>query len=153
VNAKHEANFLYEWGKRRQGGWRKAMMLGAAIGAASGLLFAVLMLAASPELSLNEDEFPPFLLLLARAMGPAPFLFLISLVSFAGLGVFLAFSVWRMMEGRYHSLIASGVRPANVKPVYTLKDRAGGLIVVGVAVLVSIWLIGMLWWEINRGAL
>jgi hypothetical protein len=45
------------------------------------------------------------------------------------------------------------VRPAATKPVYTLKDRAPGLIVVGVAVLVLIGLLYGLWRELNRGAL
>ncbi|HRP11698.1 MAG TPA: hypothetical protein PLK37_11730, partial [Terricaulis sp.] len=109
--------------------------------------------AASPNLSLNEDEIAPFLLIYARAVGPAPFLFTLALPAFAGLGAFLAFNAWRMMEGRYHGLIDAGVRPASEKPVYTLKERMPGLIVVGVVVLVIIGLIYGLWWELNRGSL
>ena len=153
MTPKQAQNFLYEWGKRREGGLGKVLLLGAGIGAAGGLLFGVLFWAASPNLSLNEDEIAPLLLVYARAVGPTVFLFTLALPAFAGLGAFLAFYAWRMMEGRYHGLIDAGVRPASQKPVYTLKDRMPGLIVVGVAVLVIIGLIYGLWYEINRGSL
>lgn len=146
-----ERNFLYEWGKRREGGLGKVLLLGAGIGALGGLFFAMLFWAASPNLSLNEEELAPFLLLYARAVGP--FLFSLALPAFAGLGAFLAFTAWRTMEARYHALIDSGARPATEKPVYTLKDRAGGLIVIGVAILVLIGLLYGVWWEFNRGSL
>lgn len=149
----HERNFLYEWGKRREAGLGKVLLLGAGIGALGGLFFAVIFWMASPNLSLNEDELAPFLLLYARAVGPAPFLFSLALPAFAGLGAFLAFTAFRMMDARYQALIDAGVRPATEKPVYTLKDRAGGLIVVGVAVLVLIGMLYGVWWELNRGNL
>jgi hypothetical protein len=148
-----EANFLYEWTRKRAGGLGKVVLLGVGAGAAAGLFFAILMAAATPDMRLNEDEMAPFVLVIARAMGPLPFLFLISIGAFAGLGAFLAYGVWRRMEGQYHALISAGHRPPARKPVFTLKQRLPGLIVVGFFVLLCIWLIGMMLWEINRGAL
>lgn len=148
-----EANFLYEWDKKRAGGFGKVLLVGASVGAAGGLVFAIIMAVATPGMRISEDDMAPFVLLIARAMGPVPFLFLISIGAFGGLGAFLALTVWRKMEGRYHALISAGHRPPAQKPVFTLKQRLPGLIVVGFFVLLCIWLIGMAIWEINRGAL
>ncbi len=148
-----EGNFLFEWSRKRAGGLKKVLLLGVGIGAAGGLVFAILMAAATPGISLNEEEMAPFVLLIARALGPLPFLFLVSIGAFAGLGAFLSLTVWRQMEGRYHALLNAGYQPPAQKPVFTLKQRLPGLIVVGVLLLVCIWLVGMVIWEINRGAL
>ena len=153
MNQRQAQNFLYEWGKRREGGIRKTILKGAGIGAIGGICFGALFWALSPNLSISEDELAPFLILLARAIGPVAFLFLMTTGAFAGLGAFAALAVWRKMEAQYHQLLAAGVRPATEKPVYTLKDRAGGLIVVGVSVLVLIGLLYGVWWELNRGSL
>ena len=151
MNPRQQQNFLYEWGKRREAGIGKVLLLGAGVGAAGGLLFAVLMWAASPNLSLNEDEIAPFLLIYARGAGPVAFLFSLALPAFAGLGAFLAFTAWRRMEVQYWALIHAGARPASQKPVYTWKDRAPGLIVAGVGVLLVCGLLFGLWWELGRG--
>lgn len=153
MSIQNDQNFLYEWGVRRAKGMPKVLLLGAVIGALGGLVFGAIFWAASPNLSLNEDELAPFMLLFARAVGPVPFLFSLALPAFAGLGAFLAYTAWNWMEARYHALIEAGVRPATQKPVYSLKDRAPGLIVVGVAILALIGLLYGLWWELNRGAL
>lgn len=153
MTPKQAQNFLYEWGKRREGGIGKVLLLGAGIGAVGGIFFWALFWALSPNLSLNEDAFAPFLLLLARAIGPVAFLFLMAVGAFGGLGAFIGLTVWRKMEAQYHQLLAAGVRPAAEKPVYTLKDRMPGLIVIGVAVLVLIGLLFGTWWELNRGSM
>jgi len=153
MNERQAQNFLYEWGKRREGGIGKVLLLGAAIGAAGGLLFWALFWALSPNLSLNEDELAPFLLLFARAVGPVAFLFVMAVGAFGGLGAFIGLTVWRKMEAQYHQLIAAGVRPATEKPVFSLKDRMPGLIVVGGTVLVLAGLLFGAWWELNRGSM
>lgn len=153
MNQRLAENFLYEWGKRREGGIGKVILLAAGIGAAGGVFFWALFWALSPNLSISEDELAPFLVVLARAIGPVAFLFVMATGLFGGLGAFIGLTVWRKMEAQYHQLIESGVRPPAEKPVITLKDRAGGLIVVGIAILVLIGLLFGVWWELNRGSL
>ena len=153
MSERQAQNFLYEWGKRREGGIGKVVLLGAGIGAIGGLFFWAMMWALAPNLSISEAELPPFLVLLARAIGPVAFLFVMAVGMFGGLGAFISFTVWRKMEAQYHQLLAAGARPATEKPVFTLKDRMPGLIVIGIAVLVMIGLLFGAWWEINRGSM
>lgn len=144
-------NFLYEWARRREAGIGKILLLGGGVGAAGGLLFAGLMWNLSGELSLNEAEMPPFLLLFARLVGPGPFLFILSLAAFTGLGLFMAWLGWRKLDTHAQALLAEGHQPAETKPVYSFKDRAPGLIVVGFGLLLIVGLLFGLWWELNRG--
>lgn len=145
-------NFLYEWERRREAGMGRVLLLGAGIGALGGLIFAALFWGLSPNLSLNEAELPPFLLLFARWVGPVPFVFTLALPAFAGLGAYLALVAWRKLEAQANALREQGHRPAERKPTYSLKDRAPGLIVVGVGVLMIAGLLFGVWWELNRGA-
>lgn len=132
-------------------------MLGLGIGAAAGLLFAALMLWAMTydggSFSLNEDEMAPFLIWLGRLLGPTAFLFAISIPPFALLGAFLADRVWGVVESRYNALIEAGVRVPNEKPAYTLRERAPGLIVLGIFILLALGMIYGIWWEVTRGPL
>ncbi len=133
------------------------LLFGLGIGAAGGLLFAALALWAMTyggrSFSLNEDEMAPFLLWLGRQLGPTAFLFVVSIPPFALLGAFLADRVWGMVESRYHALIEAGARVPNEKPAYTLKERAPGLIVLGLFILLALGLLYGIWWEVTRGSL
>lgn len=153
MNPRQAQNFLYEWERRRQAGIGRLLLLGAGIGALGGLLFAALMWALSPNLTLNEEELPPFVLLFALWVGPVLFLFTISLLAFAGLGAFLALIGWRKLNAQANALWAQGYRPAAEKPTYSWKDRAPGLIVAGLGLLLIAGLLFGVWWELNRAGL
>lgn len=157
MNERQQAHFLWDWSKKRQGGPIRFMLYAAGIGAVGGIAFASIMLWAmtlnGASFSINEDEMGGFLVLIARALGPTGFLFFLSVPAFALLGVFLSHGLWGMQEGMYQSLMQSGAVPPASKPQLHWKDNAGKWAVVGVFVLLAIWLLYMLHWEITRGAL
>jgi hypothetical protein len=151
-----QAAFLWQWTERRRIGKRGALLFGLGIGALGGLLFAVLMLYAMTanggtfEVS---DDVAPFFRWLADLLGPTGFLFVVAIPPFALLGAFLANRVWGMLDSRYVALIDAGVRIPDTKPRWSLKDRAPALAVLGGFILLALWLLGMLFWEIERSGL
>lgn len=150
MNSTQHRRFLWEWSRRRER-WRgNVLLMGLGLGALAGVGFALALWAATPGMRLNEEEIGPWLMVLARAMGPVGFLFFISVLAFGALGVFLSMRVWSMQEGMYHDLIRQGVRiPFDEPPPLTWKDRAPGLIVLGVLVLGAIWLVVMMVREVR----
>lgn len=153
MNERQQAAFLWQWTQRRKHGALRVVSFGAAIGAAAGLLFAILMLWGmtydGASFRLNEEEMAPFLLWLGRLLGPTAFLFVVSIPPFALLGAFLAYRVWGLVEGRYHALLDAGARVPDEPPTFSLKDRAPGLIVIAVFVLIALGLFYGLWWEVT----
>ncbi len=157
MNGRPEEAFLWDWTRRRRYGRLGILMFGLAIGAVGGLVFALLMLWGmtmnGASFSLNEDEMSPFMLWLGRLLGPTGFLFALSIPAFAGIGAFLSFRVWDMIEHRYHSLLDAGARVPDERPVLTLKERMPAIIVLAVLVLLVVGMLYGLWWELSRGAL
>lgn len=157
MNERQQAAFLWQWSRRRRLGLPRLLIIGAGIGALGGLAFAVLMYVAMTanggSFSLNEDEIGGLLLPVAQALGPTGFLFAISIPMFAGLGLFLAFTVGRRVEGTYQSLLDGGAQVPETKPPFSWKDRAPGLAVIAGFILLLVWMLVMLWWEIGRGNL
>ncbi|HYD72719.1 MAG TPA: hypothetical protein VEF55_06245 [Candidatus Binatia bacterium] len=157
MSGRQEQTFLWDWTRRRRHGRLAVLMFGLAIGAAGGLLFAILMLWGmtmnGASFGLNEDEMSPFMLWLGRLLGPTGFLFAVSIPAFAGLGAFLSFRVWDMIEYRYHSLLDAGVRVPDRRPSLTFKERMPAIIVLAVFGLIVLGMLYGLWWELNRGAL
>ena len=157
MTERREEAFLWEWTRRRRYGRLCVLMFGLGIGAAGGLVFAVLMLWGmtmnGASFGLNEDEMSPFMLWLGRLLGPTGFLFAISIPAFAGLGAFLSFRVWGMIEYRYHSLLDAGARVPDERPLLTLKERMPAIVVLVFFGLLALGMLYGLWWELNRGAL
>ena len=113
MNEHQQAAFLRSWSRRRALGRTRIALIGAGVGALGGLAFATIMLLAmnaNGGASLNEDAMSPWMMALAKTLGPAPFLFAISIVPFAALGAFMADRVWVMQERQYQSLLAAGAR-------------------------------------------
>jgi hypothetical protein len=157
VEGRRDEAFLWEWTQRRRYGRLGVLMLGLAIGAIGGLVFAILMLWGmtmnGASFSLNEDEMWPFMLWLGRLLGPTGFLFAVSIPAFAGLGAILSFRVWDMVEHRYHSLLNTGARVPDERPLLTLRERIPTIIVLAIFGLLALGMLYGLWWELNRGAL
>lgn len=148
---------MWKWTRRRRHGRLGVLLLGLAIGAAGGLAFAILMLWGmtmnGASFSLNEDEMSPLLLWLGRLLGPTGFLFAVSIPAFAGLGAILSFRAWDIIEHRYHTLLNTGARVPEERPLLTLKERMPTLIVLAIFGLLVLGALYGLWWELNRGAL
>lgn len=157
MNERQRDLFLWQWSRRRNRGRVGGLLLGLGIGAAGGLLFAILMYWAMTfngrTFGLNEDEMAPFFLWLGRRLGPAVFLFVVSIPPFALLGAFLAHRAWGMLEDRYHALLNAGARTPDEKPTLTLKERAPHLVVLALIGLLVLGGFFGLWWEVTRGAL
>lgn len=157
MNERQQSIFLWDWARKRRRGFVSVLLTGAGVGAAGGLLFALLMLygmtANGGTFGINEDATGPILGALARALGPTVFLFFVSIPAFAGVGAFIAGFVWRRMEYQYHFLLEHGARMPADKPVLTAKERNMKWAFVGGLGLVCVFLIGMVIWEISRGAL
>jgi hypothetical protein len=157
VSEGRDEAFLWEWTQRRRYGRLGVLMLGLAIGAIGGLVFALLMLWGmtmnGASFRLNEDEMSPFMLWLGRLLGPTGFLFAVSIPAFAGLGALLSFRVWDMVEYRYRSLLDAGARVPDRRPQLTLKQRIPAIIVLVFFGLLALGMLYGLWWELNRGAL
>jgi len=157
MNERQQNAFLWSWNQRRKRGQGHSILFGAGIGAIGGLLFALLMLYAMTAngggFRVDEEEAGPILGAIARLLGPTGFLFFLSIPAFAGLGALLSSRVWGMMEHRYHNLINAGFQLPTTPVKLTLKEQRGGLIVLGALVLLALFVLVMVIWEINRGAL
>lgn len=157
VNDRHDGIFLWDWARKRRRGFGAVLLIGAGVGAAGGVVFALLMLygmtANGGAFGINEDATGPILGAIGRALGPAGFLFFLSIPAFAGLGAFIASVVWRRMEFRYHYLLEHGARVPPERPVMTAQDRMAKWAVLGGFALLCLFLFGMVIWEINRGGL
>jgi hypothetical protein len=119
MNERQQAVFLWSWSRRRALGRARAALIGAGVGALAGLAFAIVMLTAmtaSGGASLNEDAMPPWMFALGKALGPAVFLFIVSVPPFAAMGAFLADRVWALQERQYHTLLAAGARVPDERP-------------------------------------
>jgi hypothetical protein len=119
MNERQQAMFLWSWSQRRGLGRARVALIGAGVGALAGLAFAIIMLAAMTAdggASLNEDAMAPWMFALAKSLGPAVFLFVVSVPPFAALGAFLADRVWALQERQYQDLLAAGARVPDEPP-------------------------------------
>jgi hypothetical protein len=127
--------FLYNWSRRRRRGKAVLLLLGFAIGAAGGALFAVafgLGIGIGGEGVSLSDEAPPFFRWMNRVFGPWGALFGIAVPAFGALGLYLANFVSGRLENMYDQLIAAGHRPPATAPKVTWLRRMPGLIAITV---------------------
>lgn len=126
MNERQRDLFLYLWSRRRTPGIEAIALRGALIGAAGGILFAVIMLG---QMSFTGDN--AFSALLER--GGA--LLGLSIPAFAFIGWIGARRVYASQEMMYQAMLQSGARVPEQKPVMQPGDR-GPAIAVGIAVAV-----------------
>lgn len=154
---REESIFLWGWARRRREGQRVTLVRGLLIGAIGGFVFAAIMLFAMTQggasFGVSEEAAGPILGAIARVLGPTLFLFVISIAAFAGLGVFVSIVIWRRMEWRYHALLDAGRHVPLDEPVLTAAEKRTKWIIVGGFGLLSLFLLGMVLWEIQSGTL
>lgn len=157
MNNREESIFLWGWARRRRAGQGATLLRGLLIGAIGGFVFAALMLFAMTQggasFSINEEAAGPMLSGIARVLGPTLFLFAISIVAFAGLGVFVSIAIWRRMEWRYHALLEAGRHVPPDEPVLTAAEKRTKWIILGGFGLLCLVLLGFVLWQIHSGAL
>ncbi len=132
MNERQRDLFLYLWSRRRAPGQAAVALRGALIGAAGGLVFALFM-ANGIDFGGKGGGLASLIPLITR--GGA--LFGMSIAAFAGIGFFGANRVYASQEAMYQSILATGARVPDQKPVMQPGDR-GPALAVGIAVVVII---------------
>jgi len=130
VNERQRDLFLYAWSRRRTPGQAAIGLRGAAIGALGGLVFALIM-AGGIDFGGKGGGLAAIIPMITRGGT----LFAISIAAFGSLGFLLANRVFASQEAIYQSMLASGARVPDQKPVMQGADRWPA-VMVGVAVAV-----------------
>ena len=129
MNERQRDLFLWLWSRRRAPGRTAIALRGAAIGAAGGLVFALIMMqggATTP--GVHAWDF-------AGQIGSALKLLVLSVPAFAFIGWLGADRIWVAQENMYQSMLAAGARVPEQKPVMQPGDR-GPALAVAIAVAV-----------------
>ena len=146
MNERQRDLFLYQWSRRRAPGGARIALRGAVIGAVGGLAFAAILLqdgAHTPGVHAYDA---------AGQIRSALTLLGLSVPAFAFIGWTGARRVWNANETMYRSMVDSGARVPERKPVLTLADR-GPMLAVAITVLVIAGFIAYLIWAANTGNL
>lgn len=128
MNERQRDLFLYVWSQRRKRGQAAVSLMGAAIGAVGGVLFAILLLSAGGAdrgSYTGLSAIIPFLTQGAAMLGMA-------VPAFAFIGFVGANRVFASQEAMYQSILATGAQVPTQKPVMQPGDR-GPAIAVGIA--------------------
>ncbi len=126
MNERQRDLFLWLWAKRRTPRQAAIGLRGALIGALGGLVFALLLAPGSSSAGVHSYD------ALGQILSDAKLL-LLSVPAFALIGWLGANRVFASQEAMYQSLINSGARVPDQKPVMQAGDR-GPAIAVGIAV-------------------
>ena len=127
MNERQRDLFLWQWSKRRTPGRLAIGLRGAGIGALGGILFG-LLLAPGPGPGVPAYDFLGQLLSAFKV-------YVYSVPAFAAMGWSGARRVFSSHEAMYQSLLGTGARVPDQKPVLQAGDR-GPAIAVGIAVAV-----------------
>ncbi len=128
MNERQRDLFLYVWSRRRTPGQAAIALRGAAIGALGGVVFALILGSGIDFGGKGSAAIIPFIT-------RGGMLLLMSIVAFGGIGFFGANRVFASQEAMYQSILATGARVPDQKPVMQPGDR-GPAIAVGIAVAV-----------------
>ena len=136
--------FLYSWSQRRRRGRRGNALLCAGIGAAGGLLFA-LLLAGDLGGQLTPGKLAsPSTQSIITWLGSVLTLFGLSIPTFAALAGVLGDRVFRLNEAMYQGLLAQGATVPATRPTLKAKER-GPQIAVAIAMAIIVGFIVVLW--------
>lgn len=130
MNERQRDLFLWVWSKRRTPGQAAIGLRGAGIGALGGVVFALIM-AGSIDFGGKGGGLAAILPIIERG----GLLFALSIAAFGAIGFFGANRVFASQEAMYQSMLASGARVPDQKPIMQPGDR-GPAIAVGIAVAV-----------------
>lgn len=123
--------FLWVWSRRRRPGRAAIVMRGLVIGAVGGVAFAAVMLG---SMGGGGNHSTVAFLSSLKQVG---MLFGLSIPAFAALGFLTASRVFSSNEAMYQSLLRSGARVPDEKPILRTSDR-GPAIAVGIVVAVIV---------------
>jgi hypothetical protein len=136
MNSRQRDLFLWQWHRRRSRGLHRVSLLGGLVGAAGGLLFAVVMTA---SITRANGSVAATLAALQQGIAVAG----MAIPSFAGLGFWLARHVFSANEAMYRALLDAGHRVPDRRVELTLADR-GPALAVALAMVVILGFIGTL---------
>lgn len=108
MNERQRDLFMYIWSERRKRGKAAVALRGAGIGALGGVLFSLILGSSFDAATLVEN---------------AGKLLLLSVPAFGWIGYLGASRVFASQEAMYQSMLASGARVADTKPVMQPGDR------------------------------
>lgn len=129
MNERQRDMFLWQWSRRRTRGYTTVALTGAAIGAAGGLAFALILGSGS------GGDGPRDTAWLLQALGQWARLLALAVPGFAWIGYLGASRVFRSHEAMYQAILERGAQVPAQAPVLTRADR-GPAIAVGVAVAI-----------------
>ena len=111
--------FMWEWGKRRARGRLHFLLLAAAIGAAGGVLFVVLMFGMSGgNLRYSGMEEQPAYTIAGQLQPLISAIIMLGMAvpAFGFLGALGAWRIWNGQEFQYQKLLEHGAVPPTQKP-------------------------------------
>jgi len=144
MNERQRDLFLYVWSRRRQRGQAAVSLMGAGIGALGGLVFALVL---GSEMGADRGSYTGISALLPMLQRVGAVLAL-SVPAFAFIGFLGANRVYASQEAMYQSILATGARVPDQKPVMQPGDRGPALAVAiafGVVAIFIIVLFAMYW--------
>ena len=136
--------FLYSWSRRRQRGRRGNAMLCAGIGAAGGVLFAVLLAGDLGGQLTPGTQASPSTRSIATWLGSLFTLFVLSVPTFAVIAGVLGDRLFRFNEAMYQGLLAQGATAPPSKPTLKASER-GPQIAVAIAMAIIAGFIIVVW--------
>jgi len=135
--------FMYSWAQRRKRGRLGNLTLCAAIGAAGGLLFGLMLAGDLSSTLTSGSEASPSVHSISIYLGNLFKLFGLAIPAFAALAAFLGDRVYMSNEAMYQNFVAQGAAPPAQKPTLTAAERgpqiavfiAAGVIAIFIAVV------------------
>ncbi len=137
MNERQRDLFLYVWSQRRQRGQMNVSLMGAAIGAIGGLVFAILL---GSQISVDRGSYTGLSAIIPM-IEQGGRLLLLSVPAFAGIGFVGANRVYAAQERMYQSILATGARVPDQKPVMQAGDRGPAIAVAIAAGVIAVFII------------
>lgn len=144
MNERQRDLFLYVWSQRRQRGQMNVSLMGAGLGALGGLVFALIL---GSDMSVDRGSYTGLSAIIPM-IEQGGRLLLMSIGAFGAIGFLGANRVYASQEAMYQSILATGARVPEQKPVMQPGDRGPAIAVAiafGVITVFIIVLFAMYW--------
>jgi hypothetical protein len=144
MNERQRDLFLYVWSRRRQRGQMNVSLMGAGLGALGGLVFALIL---GSDMSVDRGSYTGLSAIIPM-IEQGGRLLLMSIGAFGAIGFIGANRVYASQEAMYQSILATGARVPEQKPVMQPGDRGPAIAVAiafGVIAVFIIVLFAMYW--------
>ncbi|MBY0567797.1 MAG: hypothetical protein K2P70_10815 [Hyphomonadaceae bacterium] len=144
MNERQRDLFLYVWSRRRQRGQMNVSLMGAGFGALGGLVFALIL---GSDMSVDRGSYTGLSAIIPM-IEQGGRLLIMSIGAFGAIGFLGANRVYASQEAMYQSILATGARVPEQKPVMQPGDRGPAIAVAiafGVIAVFIIVLFAMYW--------